>query len=184
MSVISQLVGVVVKCSTVVKIHKYKGIHDQLHFIPMAMEVHGTLEHDLDRFIKECAHLFHNRQSRGHLFCSFCIQFFKQCVSIVFQHVLTFVIDRKITLAGDAYSRPLIIIQFHDLHLGDIRGAMGEIVSYHEKDQLSPFFGSCKQCIFWFFLGLPFCFLCDGSSHQLLFTTSAKITFYLMFFHR
>jgi hypothetical protein len=31
------------------------------HFIPMAMEVHGAPRCDMDRFIKECVHLFHNR---------------------------------------------------------------------------------------------------------------------------
>jgi hypothetical protein len=31
-------------------------------------------------------------------------------------------------------------IRSHDLHVGDIRGAMGEIASYHERDYLSPFF--------------------------------------------
>jgi site-specific DNA-adenine methylase len=30
------------------------------------------------------------------------------------------------------------------LHAGDIRRAVGEIVSYHKKDWLSPFFGSCN----------------------------------------
>jgi hypothetical protein len=46
-------------------------------FILMAMEVHNAPRHDMDRFIKECVHLFHNSQSEGHLFLSFCIQFFK-----------------------------------------------------------------------------------------------------------
>jgi hypothetical protein len=134
MNVISQLIGVIVKLSTIFKIHKYKGIHDMHHFIPMAMEVHGTFNHDMDRFIKECAHLFHDRRLGGHLSWSFYTHFFMQYVSIALQHALTFVIERKITLLGDACSRPPIIIQSHDLHLGNIRGAMGEIVSYHERD--------------------------------------------------
>jgi hypothetical protein len=37
-------------------------------------------------------------------------------------------------LASDACSRPPIVIKFHDLHASDIRGAMGEIASYHERD--------------------------------------------------
>ncbi len=65
---------------------------------------------------------------------SFSIQFFKQHVSIVLQHVLTFTIDKKIVLANDAYSRPPNTIIFHHLHVGDIKGAMGEIASYHERD--------------------------------------------------
>jgi hypothetical protein len=37
-------------------------------------------------------------------------------------------------LASDACSRPPITIRFHDLHVGNIRKAMGEIASYHERD--------------------------------------------------
>jgi hypothetical protein len=37
-------------------------------------------------------------------------------------------------LAGDVCSKPPIIIRSHDLHASDIRKAMGEIVSYHERD--------------------------------------------------
>jgi hypothetical protein len=40
----------------------------------------------------------------------------------------------KITLTGGACSKPPIIIRFHNLHVGNIRGAMGEIISYHERD--------------------------------------------------
>jgi hypothetical protein len=35
---------------------------------------------------------------------------------------------------GDTCSRPLIIIRFHDLHIGNIRGAMDKITSYHVRD--------------------------------------------------
>jgi hypothetical protein len=34
-------------------------------------------------------------------------------------------------LVGDVCSRPPIIIRFHDLHVSDIKGAVGEIASYH-----------------------------------------------------
>jgi hypothetical protein len=61
-------------------------------------------------------------------------QFFKQGVSIAFQCPLTFTIKRKIALAKDVCSRPPVTIKFHDLHVGDIKGAMGEITSYHERD--------------------------------------------------
>jgi hypothetical protein len=37
-------------------------------------------------------------------------------------------------LARDVYSRLPITIKSHDLHVGDIRRAMGEIVSYHKKE--------------------------------------------------
>ncbi len=64
----------------------------------------------------------------------FCIQLFKQCVNIAFQCVLVYVIERKIVLANDVCSRPPITIRFHNLHASNIRGAMGEITSYHERD--------------------------------------------------
>jgi hypothetical protein len=100
----------------------------------MAMKVHGAFGCDMDRFFKECAYLFHDRRSRGHLSLSFCIQFFKQHVNIAFHRVLTSIIEIKIVLAYDACSKPPIIIKSHDLHAGDIKGTMGEIGSYHERD--------------------------------------------------
>jgi hypothetical protein len=134
LSVISQLTNVIVKLSTIVKICKYRMFHEGHHFISMAMDVHDTPEHDMDHFIKECARLFHDRQSGGHLSLSFCIQFFKHHVSITFQCILTFVIKKKITLASDVCSRTPIIIKFRNLHVGDIRGAMDEIALYQERD--------------------------------------------------
>jgi hypothetical protein len=95
-NVINQLVGVVVELSAIAKICKYRGLHETHHFIPMAMDVHDTPKHDMDYFIKECARLFHEKQSRGHLSLSFCIQFFKQSVNIVLPCALTSTIERKI----------------------------------------------------------------------------------------
>jgi hypothetical protein len=60
-SVISGLVGADIEFSAIAKIYKYKGFHEGHHFILMAMEVHNALGCDMDRFIRECAHLFHNR---------------------------------------------------------------------------------------------------------------------------
>jgi hypothetical protein len=121
--VINRLAGVAVELNTIAKIHKYRGLHDGHHFIPMAMEVHGALGHDMDRFIRECACLFHDKPSGGHLSLSFCIQFFRQHVNIAFQCALASTIERKIVLASDVCSRPPNTIRFHDLHVGDIRGA-------------------------------------------------------------
>jgi hypothetical protein len=39
----------------------------------MASKVHNATGHDMDYFIKECACLFHDKWSRGHLSLSFCI---------------------------------------------------------------------------------------------------------------
>jgi hypothetical protein len=61
MSVINRLACVATKLNTIVKIRKYRGFHKGHHFILMAMEVHSALKHDMYRFIKECAHLFHDR---------------------------------------------------------------------------------------------------------------------------
>ncbi len=58
-NVISQPLGADLELSTIAKIHKYKGLQEGHHFILMAMEVHSTLGHDIDHFIKECARLFH-----------------------------------------------------------------------------------------------------------------------------
>jgi hypothetical protein len=49
----------------------------------MAMEMHDVLERDMDRFIKKCAHLFHNQRSRIHLSLFSCIELLKQHVNIV-----------------------------------------------------------------------------------------------------
>jgi hypothetical protein len=134
MNVISQLASAIAKLSVITKICKYRRIHERHYFISMAMEVHGTPGHDMDHFNMYCAHLFHDRQSKGNLSLSFCIQFFKQHVSITLQHVLTFAIKRKIALVGDACYRPPIIIKSHDLHSNNIKRIMGEIASYHKRD--------------------------------------------------
>jgi len=63
------------KLNVIVKIRKYRGLHEGHQFIPMAMEVHGAPRCDMDCFIKECACLFHDRQSRGHLFIYFLFNF-------------------------------------------------------------------------------------------------------------
>ncbi len=99
----------------------------------MAMEVHGAPEHDMDCFIGKCAHIFHDRRLGGHLFLFFCIQFLRR-VNIVLQHALAFAIKRQITLACDVCFRTPITIRSHDSHASDIRKAVGEITSYHEKD--------------------------------------------------
>jgi hypothetical protein len=62
MNVISRSTNVVAEFNTITKIHKYRGLHEGHYFIPMTMEVHGAHGHDMNHFIRECAHLFHNRQ--------------------------------------------------------------------------------------------------------------------------
>jgi hypothetical protein len=158
LSVINQPTNAVAKLSIIVKIHKYKRFHEGHHFISMAMEVHGTLGRDMDCFIRECARLFHDRRLGCHLSLPFCIQFFKQCVSIVLQCALTFAIKKKIVLASDAYSRPPITIKSHDLHACNIKRVKGNSFLPQEGLTLSLFlfFGSCGLYVFWPFFGLPF----------------------------
>jgi hypothetical protein len=110
------------RLNAIVKIHKYGGLHEGHNFIPMAMEVHDTPKHDMDCFIRGNACLFHNRQLKGYLSLSFCIQFVRQCVSIALPHAMAFFIKRKIASVGDAYSRLTIIIRPHNLHTCNIRG--------------------------------------------------------------
>jgi hypothetical protein len=59
---------------------------------------------------------------------------FQVAFSIALQCALAFVIEKKIALVGDVCFRPPTIIKFHDSHASDITGAVGEIISYHEKD--------------------------------------------------
>ncbi len=148
--------------SVIAKTHKYIKFHEGHHFILMAMKVHNTPEHDMDPFIKECARLFHDKQLGGHLSLSFCIQFFKQHVSITLQHALNSVIERKIALMVDACSRLAIIIRSHNLHASDIRGALGEITSLPREGLALSFFLVLASCVSF---GLPFLSSCDGFGH-------------------
>ncbi len=85
--------------------------------------------------------------------CLFAFIFFKQHVSIDLQCVLASPIKRKIALGGDVCSRPPTIIISHDLYACDIKVVVGEIASYHKKDQLSPHFWFlqvvCFLTFFW-----------------------------------
>jgi len=75
--------------------------------------------------------------------------------------------EKNITLASNACSKPFIIIRFHDLHASNIKKAMGEIISYHERDWLSPFFLVFASYVsFGLCLAFLFCLPCDGSGHQ------------------
>jgi len=134
LSVISRLTCAIAKLNAIVKIHNYRRFHEGHHFISIPMEVYNIFKRDMDHFIKECACFFHDRRSKGHLSLYFCIQFSRQCINISFQHALASTIERKIVLMGDACSRPLITIKYHDLHAYKIREAMGEITSHHERD--------------------------------------------------
>jgi hypothetical protein len=55
-NVISQQVCAVVKFNAIVKIRKYKGLHEGHHFISMAMEVHGIRWCDTYHFIRESSY--------------------------------------------------------------------------------------------------------------------------------
>jgi hypothetical protein len=53
-SAINQLACAIVKLNAIIKIRKYRGLHEGHHFILMAMEVHGAPRCDMDHFIREC----------------------------------------------------------------------------------------------------------------------------------
>ncbi len=57
-NVINQPLSAVVELDTIVKICKYRGLHEGHHFIPMAMEVHNAFERDMNCFIREYARIF------------------------------------------------------------------------------------------------------------------------------
>ncbi len=85
------------------------------------------------------AHLFHDRQSEDHLsFFIFAFNFLSDVLVLLFNVLQLLLQNRKIVQVGDVCFRPPIVIRIHDLHASDIRGNMGEIASYHERDQLSP----------------------------------------------
>jgi hypothetical protein len=67
MSVINRPTNAAMELNAITKIHNYRRLREEHHFIPMAMEVHNAFECEMDCFIKECACLFHDRQSKGHL---------------------------------------------------------------------------------------------------------------------
>jgi hypothetical protein len=82
-NVINRSICAIVELGAIIKIHKYKGFHEGHHFILTAMEVHGALGRNMDHFIMERAHFSHDKHSGVHLSLFFCIQFFRQCVSII-----------------------------------------------------------------------------------------------------
>jgi hypothetical protein len=52
-----------------------------------------------------------------------------------------------------------------NLHGGDIKKAVGEITSYHERDYFFLVFVHVSYPSFGILFTFPFCFPCDGSSH-------------------
>jgi len=83
LNVISRPIGALVELNAIVKICNYRRLHEGHYIISMAVEVHSTLECDMDCFIKECACLFYDRQLRGQFILFFKIKYFRQHVSIV-----------------------------------------------------------------------------------------------------
>jgi hypothetical protein len=61
LNVINQPTNVATKLRALVNIRNYRGLHEGHHFIQMVMEVHNALRQNMDRFIKKCAYLFHDR---------------------------------------------------------------------------------------------------------------------------
>ncbi len=53
LSVINRPIGAAMEFNAIVKICKYKRLHERHHFILMAMEVHSALGHNMDCYNKE-----------------------------------------------------------------------------------------------------------------------------------
>jgi hypothetical protein len=73
LGVINWPMGVATNYNVIIKIHKYRRLHEVHRFILMAVQVHNAPKHDMDRFIKECARLFHDRWSKDQLYLFFLI---------------------------------------------------------------------------------------------------------------
>jgi hypothetical protein len=73
-------------------------------------------------------------------------------------HALAFTIERKIVLAGDAYSRPPIIIRSHDLHVSNIRKVVGEIAFTMKGTSSFPFLILANNVFFGLSLAFIFVF--------------------------
>jgi hypothetical protein len=85
--IISQSTCANAKLNTIVKFRKYRRFHERHHFILITMEVHDTCEHDMNRFIKKCAHPFHDRHQKIIYLCLFAFSFSNN-VLILFFNVL------------------------------------------------------------------------------------------------
>jgi hypothetical protein len=60
-NVISRPISVIAELKAIIKIPKCRRLHEGQNFVPMTMEVYGVTMCDMDRFIRECVHLFHDR---------------------------------------------------------------------------------------------------------------------------
>jgi hypothetical protein len=96
--------------------------------------MHTALGHDMNRFIKKCVRIFSMIDNREIIYPYLFALNFLGGVIIVLQHALTFAMEKKIVLVGNACSRPPITIKPHNLHADDIKGVVGEIASYHKRD--------------------------------------------------
>jgi len=60
-NVINQPINVATKLKALINICNYRRLHEGHHFIQMVMEMHNAFGQNMDRFIKKCAYLFHDR---------------------------------------------------------------------------------------------------------------------------
>ncbi len=132
----------------------------------MVVHVHDTHGCDMNRFIRKCGRLFHNRQSKNHLILFVCIQFSRQCINITFQHALASILllQRGILLILNL----LLLLDFTICMRATLeRFGLRQL---HTTIGISSLFFSqflwavCLQA----FSDLPFCLLRDGSRHWVL----------------
>ncbi len=133
-NVINWLIGVIAKFNAIVKICKYRKFHERHHFIPMAMEMHDTPECDKDHFIKECVHLSHDRWSRSHLSFFFAFSFSSRMLVLFFNMIWPLLYKERLLWWEMFFLDLLLLLNLMILLVGDIRGAVDEMVPYHKKD--------------------------------------------------
>ncbi len=90
------------------------------HFILMAMEVHNMFRHDMDCFIRECVHLFHDKQSRGYLSLSLLHLIFQAMCQYCFSACFNLCYRKKDCIGGRYFSKPPMTIRSHDLYESNI----------------------------------------------------------------
>ncbi len=83
-NVINQIANALAELSAIAKIHKYRGLHEGHHFIPMPMKMHNTLGHDMDHFIKELFILFMINNQKVIYPCLFTFNFSNNMLILLF----------------------------------------------------------------------------------------------------
>ncbi len=157
-SVINRPTCAVAKLSTIVKIHKYRKSFKRgtiLFQWPWRCIMHlGMIRIVSSRNVL----VFSAIDDQEVVYPLFLHSIFQTTCQYCSSASLASEIEKKIVLGSDACSKPPNTIRSHDLHVDDIKEVVGEIASYHERDQLSPsFWALWAMCLLTFPWPPPFC---------------------------